>query len=62
MRSAAREVLSTPSCRLNAEARAKALAGIDGAANAVDEIAKLSVRQNCVVGPLDPFAHAAGRR
>jgi len=41
MRSAAREVLSTPSCRLNAEARAKALAGIDGAANAVDEIAKL---------------------
>jgi UDP:flavonoid glycosyltransferase YjiC (YdhE family) len=38
MRSAAQEVLSTPSCRSNAQARARALAGIDGASNAATEI------------------------
>ncbi len=41
MRSAAREVLSTPSFRSNAETRAQALAGIDGAAKAVNEIETL---------------------
>jgi MGT family glycosyltransferase len=41
MRSAAREVLATPSYRLNAEPRAKALAGIDGASNAAIEIETL---------------------
>ncbi len=41
MRSAAQQVLSTPSFRLNAEARARALAGIDGATKAASEIEAL---------------------
>lgn len=39
---AAREVLNTPSYRQNARERAAALAGIDGAANAADEVESLS--------------------
>lgn len=41
MRAAAKEVLSVPSFRDNARQRATALAGIDGAANAADEVEKL---------------------
>jgi MGT family glycosyltransferase len=41
MRSAAQEVLSGPSYRLNALTRAKALEGIDGASNAASEIETL---------------------
>jgi UDP:flavonoid glycosyltransferase YjiC (YdhE family) len=51
MRAAAKEVLSVPSFRDNARQRATALAGIDGAANAADEVEKLldgvsAVRRN----------------
>jgi len=38
MKSAAREVLSEPSYRRNAETRANALAGVDGASNAASAI------------------------
>jgi UDP:flavonoid glycosyltransferase YjiC (YdhE family) len=41
MRAAAQEVLSAPSFRDNARQRAAALAGIDGADNAADEVEKL---------------------
>jgi len=41
IRAAAQEVLSTPSFRDNARRRAAALAGIDGAANAADEVEAL---------------------
>ena len=41
MRSAAQEVLSKPSYRLNAETRAKALAGIDGASSAASALETL---------------------
>jgi UDP:flavonoid glycosyltransferase YjiC (YdhE family) len=41
IRSAAQEVLSKPSYRLNAETRAKALAGIDGASNAASAVEAL---------------------
>jgi UDP:flavonoid glycosyltransferase YjiC (YdhE family) len=41
MRSAVQEILSEPSYKLNAITRAKALAGIDGASNAVSEIESL---------------------
>ncbi len=41
MRSAAQEVLAGSSFRLNAARRAKALAGVDGASNAADEIEAL---------------------
>lgn len=41
IRDAAREVLSAPSFRENARERASALAGIDGAANAADEVEAL---------------------
>jgi UDP:flavonoid glycosyltransferase YjiC (YdhE family) len=38
---AAHRILSTPSFKQNAKERAKALAGIDGAANAADEVESL---------------------
>jgi MGT family glycosyltransferase len=38
IKAAAQDILTTPSYRLNAAQRAKALAGIDGASNAVSEI------------------------
>jgi UDP:flavonoid glycosyltransferase YjiC (YdhE family) len=38
IREAAQRILSTPSFRQNAAARGKALAGVDGAANAADEV------------------------
>ena len=41
MRAAAKEALSVPSFRDNARRRATALAGIDGAANAADEVEQL---------------------
>jgi UDP:flavonoid glycosyltransferase YjiC (YdhE family) len=41
MAAAAKEVLATPSYRANAKERARALAGIDGAANAADEVEAL---------------------
>ena len=41
IRAAAQQILSTPSFRQNACERAKALAGIDGAANAADEVETL---------------------
>ncbi|HVA12829.1 MAG TPA: glycosyltransferase [Stellaceae bacterium] len=41
LRDAAAKILATPSYRQNAQARAKALAGIDGAANAAKEIEAL---------------------
>jgi MGT family glycosyltransferase len=41
MGEAAVEVLSTPSYRLNARRRAERLAGVDGAANAADEVERL---------------------
>ena len=41
MADAAREVLSTPSYRNNARARAERLADVDGAANAADEVESL---------------------
>ena len=41
MKEAAQDVLSSPSYRLSAEQQAKALAGVDGAANAVNEIEAL---------------------
>jgi MGT family glycosyltransferase len=41
IRTAAREVLSAPSYRLRSEQHAKALAGVDGAANAADEVEAL---------------------
>ncbi len=41
IRTAAQEVLSTPSFRDNARQRTAALAGIDGAANAADEVEAL---------------------
>ena len=41
MREAAQDVLSTPSFRENARQRSAALAGIDGAANAADEVEAL---------------------
>src|SRR5579863_9546354 len=43
MRSAAQEVLATPSFRLNAEARQRALAGVDGAVNAANEVEALLI-------------------
>jgi UDP:flavonoid glycosyltransferase YjiC (YdhE family) len=42
IRAAAQNILSTSRFRLNAERRAKALAGIDGASNAADEIETLT--------------------
>jgi UDP:flavonoid glycosyltransferase YjiC (YdhE family) len=41
IRAAALQVLSDPAYRRNARARAEALAGIDGASNAADEIEAL---------------------
>jgi UDP:flavonoid glycosyltransferase YjiC (YdhE family) len=41
IRAAALQVLSSPAYRQRAQARAQALAGIDGAANAADEIEAL---------------------
>ncbi|MGO9397090.1 MAG: glycosyltransferase [Xanthobacteraceae bacterium] len=41
IRAAAQQILSTPSFRQNACERAKALAGVDGAANAADEVETL---------------------
>ncbi len=41
IRAAAREVLATPSYRLKCEQRAAVLAGVDGAANAADEVETL---------------------
>ena len=41
MRAAALDVLSTPSYRSNVERRAKALAGVDGASNAANEVEAL---------------------
>ena len=41
IRAAAQQILSTPSFKLNARERAKALAGVDGAANAADEVESL---------------------
>jgi UDP:flavonoid glycosyltransferase YjiC (YdhE family) len=50
IRTAARQVLSTPSFKANAQQRATALAGIDGAANAADAVeALLASRQS---GPI----------
>jgi UDP:flavonoid glycosyltransferase YjiC (YdhE family) len=43
MRSAATEVLAAPAYRINAEARKRTLAGIDGGSNAADEIEALLV-------------------
>jgi MGT family glycosyltransferase len=43
MRSAATEVLAAPGYRINAEARKRSLAGIDGGSNAADEIEALLV-------------------
>lgn len=42
IRAAAREILSTPSFRDNARQRASALAGVDGAVNAADEVEGLA--------------------
>jgi len=41
IRAAAQQILSTPSFKQNARERAKALAGVDGAANAADEVESL---------------------
>jgi len=41
IRAAARQILSTPSFKQSARERAKALAGVDGAANAADEVESL---------------------
>ena len=41
MRAAAQQILSTPSFKQNARERAKALAGVDGAANAAGEVESL---------------------
>ena len=46
IRAAAREVLATPSYRENARQRAASLAGVDGAANAADEIEALLKAQS----------------
>ena len=41
LRAAAQQILFTPSFKQNARERAKALAGVDGAANAADEVENL---------------------
>jgi MGT family glycosyltransferase len=45
IRSAAQEILSTPSYRLRAHKMSAALAGVDGAANAADEVESLLMRR-----------------
>ncbi len=45
IRAAAQEVLTTPSFRQHAQERAKALAGVDGAANAADEVEALLLKR-----------------
>jgi UDP:flavonoid glycosyltransferase YjiC (YdhE family) len=56
IRTAARKVLSTPSYLENARQRAAALTGVDGAANAADEVEallaeKTAVLSQCAAGP-----------
>jgi UDP:flavonoid glycosyltransferase YjiC (YdhE family) len=44
IRSAAQEILSTPSHRLKVQQMSASLAGVDGAENAADEVESLLVR------------------
>ena len=51
IRAAAQDVLTTPSFRQHAKERAAALAGVDGAANAADEVeALLAARDTRPIG------------
>jgi len=58
IRTAAREVLSDPSFRSKAAQRAKALAGVDGAANAADEVEAMLAARGHVRRCATSSAHA----